>query len=659
MSEIIYNEYRKIKIPSFKKNRILNDRKQNPLNDEFNQIYSNNAFYDYYAQNEYPEIINDNYYTYYINGSTPIFKNPESPFKSISFNKKKNMIRKPLRILDNAPKLNYHDNDRLFQDNKSFNSEILNTNKIFSNIFDNYIGKNVIHNTFNNFTNIHTYSTNTFKGRSNSNNIIHSINNIPNINPDLEDQNKNTTPYNIYSITNPNENFDRDNMFKANKNWNNSTYISLSKDMTVLNRNKQKILNRVNTSYGNTYIIKPMNNDNWKDNNSVYISNPNKPNVYYNNEVYNEPQIRTINLNDNQYTKVNNDIKNLQNSNNYNINIYKTADKPHKYNNQSIKFTSFQTENINLNSNIAIHTNSNEEMNYNRTDNNLTNSKNNNSYNIKYSSSNKMFKVKKIHKKKINLNLPQKNLFLLKGYKSFNSKTISSGKQNLMKYKKQIHDKINSFENSISINPKTINNSNEGYKKENQQSFSLGKSKNMLNTSLYYISKLKRECELCNQLIDYRFYKVHLLGHPTQIFKYLYLGNFANATNIKELKTLKINYILNCAIECHNNNLEKSFKELHLEVKDNENFNLFCYFEKSNEFINKCKLNGGACLVHCKLGISRSAAFVIAYLIKCLKFGAKEAFDFVKKKRMSIKPNDGFVKQLYEYERIIRKQDCH
>jgi len=143
-----------------------------------------------------------------------------------------------------------------------------------------------------------------------------------------------------------------------------------------------------------------MNNDNWKDNNSVYISNPNKPNVYYNNEVYNEPQIRTINLNDNQYTKVNNDIKNLQNSNNYNINIYKTADKPHKYNNQSIKFTSFQTENINLNSNIAIHTNSNEEMNYNRTANNLTNSKNNISYNIKYSSSNKMFKVKKFIKRK-------------------------------------------------------------------------------------------------------------------------------------------------------------------------------------------------------------------------------------------------------------------
>ena len=123
MSENIYNEYRKIKIPSFKKNRILNDRKQNPLNDEFNQIYSNNAFYDYYAQNEYPELIYDNYYTYYVNDSAPIFKNPENSIKSISLNKKKNMIRKPLRILDNAPKLNYHDNDRLFPDNKSFNSE--------------------------------------------------------------------------------------------------------------------------------------------------------------------------------------------------------------------------------------------------------------------------------------------------------------------------------------------------------------------------------------------------------------------------------------------------------------------------------------------------------------------------------------------------------
>ena len=151
-------------------------------------------------------------------------------------------------------------------------------------------------------------------------------------------------------------------------------------------------------------------------------------------------------------------------------------------------------------------------------------------------------------------------------------------------------------------------------------------------------------------------YKIHHMSHPTQIFKYLYLGNFNQACNIQELKKLKINYILNCASDCYNYNLPKSVKELHLLVKDLEDFDIIKFFEKGNEFINKCKLMGGTCLVHCKLGISRSATFVIAYLIKHEKLTADEAFDFVKKKRISIRPNNGFMKQLHIYEKICREK---
>ena len=64
---------------------------------------------------------------------------------------------------------------------------------------------------------------------------------------------------------------------------------------------------------------------------------------------------------------------------------------------------------------------------------------------------------------------------------------------------------------------------------------------------------------------------------------------------------------------------------------------------------------GGICLVHCKLGVSRSTTFVIAYLIKYANLTTDEAFAFVKSKRSSIKPNDGFMRQLYMYEKILRE----
>lgn len=44
------------------------------------------------------------------------------------------------------------------------------------------------------------------------------------------------------------------------------------------------------------------------------------------------------------------------------------------------------------------------------------------------------------------------------------------------------------------------------------------------------------------------------------------------------------------------------------------------------------------------MGISRSATIVIAYLIKSNLIGAKEALDYVEKKRPIIFPNNGFLK---------------
>lgn len=57
----------------------------------------------------------------------------------------------------------------------------------------------------------------------------------------------------------------------------------------------------------------------------------------------------------------------------------------------------------------------------------------------------------------------------------------------------------------------------------------------------------------------------------------------------------------------------------------------------------------GIVLIHCIMGISRSATIAIAYLIIKKGFRAKEAVEKVKKAR-DIRPNNGFLKQLVQLD---------
>ena len=166
---------------------------------------------------------------------------------------------------------------------------------------------------------------------------------------------------------------------------------------------------------------------------------------------------------------------------------------------------------------------------------------------------------------------------------------------------------------------------------------------------------IKKECDICFKLIDSHLFKIHYNSHPTRILSWLYLGTFSNACDIEELRRNKINYVLNCALECNNTKLPKDIEEYHLNIRDVEDFNIIEYFEEANDFINKCRLAGGNILVHCKFGISRSPTFIIAYLYKYDNYSIDDALKFVCQKRNKIKPNKGFMHQLYQYEEFFGK----
>ncbi|KAK6333306.1 tyrosine protein phosphatase yvh1 [Orbilia javanica] len=93
----------------------------------------------------------------------------------------------------------------------------------------------------------------------------------------------------------------------------------------------------------------------------------------------------------------------------------------------------------------------------------------------------------------------------------------------------------------------------------------------------------------------------------------------------------------------------KNGRHLHIEVDDDEDENLIEYFQTTNAFIDKAIQEGGSVLVHCAMGISRSATICAAYLIYKKQIPAETAIDILRNSRPIVCPNLAFRKQLDIY----------
>ena len=77
--------------------------------------------------------------------------------------------------------------------------------------------------------------------------------------------------------------------------------------------------------------------------------------------------------------------------------------------------------------------------------------------------------------------------------------------------------------------------------------------------------------------------------------------------------------------------------------------------EAAFNFIEKGK-HYGAVLVHCHKGISRSASFVIGYLMKKNEFTFEEALSHVQSCRPIVQPNESFLTQLKRYDSLLSEE---
>jgi len=78
-------------------------------------------------------------------------------------------------------------------------------------------------------------------------------------------------------------------------------------------------------------------------------------------------------------------------------------------------------------------------------------------------------------------------------------------------------------------------------------------------------------------------------------------------------------------------------------------------FDACSAAIDATLASGGHALVHCKASLSRSVAFVLAYLMKSRGMSLLDATKAMKEKWDAVWPCDRFVMQLIEYESHLAK----
>lgn len=143
----------------------------------------------------------------------------------------------------------------------------------------------------------------------------------------------------------------------------------------------------------------------------------------------------------------------------------------------------------------------------------------------------------------------------------------------------------------------------------------------------------------------------------------LYIGDIGAAKDKEYLKKVGITHVLNTA---EGNKFatvdtdgmyykDVGIQYLGMKLLDIPTANISQFFISGADFIEEALSSGGKVLVHCFMGISRSATIACAFLMLKRNMSALEGLTTLRRNR-SIFPNDGFLSQLAELENNLQSQ---
>ena len=106
------------------------------------------------------------------------------------------------------------------------------------------------------------------------------------------------------------------------------------------------------------------------------------------------------------------------------------------------------------------------------------------------------------------------------------------------------------------------------------------------------------------------------LSYPSEITHYLFLSSVDSLNNPKLFTKKSITHVV--SVMENPPNLEDSFpgiQQLIIPIPDSKDVDLTVYFESVFLFVKDAERLKKRVLIHCEKGMSRSASFVIAYLM--------------------------------------------
>ncbi|XP_076997015.1 serine/threonine/tyrosine-interacting-like protein 1 isoform X2 [Tamandua tetradactyla] len=166
-------------------------------------------------------------------------------------------------------------------------------------------------------------------------------------------------------------------------------------------------------------------------------------------------------------------------------------------------------------------------------------------------------------------------------------------------------------------------------------------------SAMYHFLRTQKIIWMPQELDAFQPYPVEIM--PGKI----YLGNFSQACDPKIQKDLKIKAHVNVSMETGPFFMGDPDKLLHIPVEDTLDANISPFFRHLCHFIDLHLELGSAVLVFSKLGISRSCAALLAYLMHRNEQTLKRSWAYLKRCKNNMRPNQGFVRQLLLWEKIL------
>nr|KJB46201.1 hypothetical protein B456_007G352400 [Gossypium raimondii] len=145
---------------------------------------------------------------------------------------------------------------------------------------------------------------------------------------------------------------------------------------------------------------------------------------------------------------------------------------------------------------------------------------------------------------------------------------------------------------------------------------------------------------------------------PTEEIKKVFVGGSGDAAAAPEghsgdgskscLSPQKLLYLLEYAGK------DLKLVRMAVPIRDMESENLLDYLDACIDFIDRSRKEGSV-LVHCFAGVSRSAAIIMAYLMRAEQLSQEDALESLKQSCEFVCPNDGFLEQvmLRNYVKLI------